>query len=243
MAKKKRKMNSNSIKATKPKVGAKAKANSIVKRPSIPKKLSKAKKPSKAKQPSKTDSVFELRLNSQVWPVERDVLFRPDRMKYVRKIIKPTGCVFCESWKSGPSFESLCLYKGEHSMVVLNKFPYNSGHLLIVPRRHVGALELMTDAEYVETQVLLRHAVKALEAVYAPGGVNVGLNLGAAAGAGIPEHVHTHIVPRWAGDLNFYPLIANTKVVVESLEQTYSRLSEYFMQNPALTLRDLNLKD
>lgn len=160
--------------------------------------------------------------------MERDVLFRPDRLKYVRKLVKTDGCVFCAAAKEGPSFESLCVHQTQHSMIVLNKFPYNSGHLLILPKRHIGDLLKLSEAEYSDLMGLVREAMAVLQDIYQPGGMNMGLNHGATAGAGIPEHLHFHLIPRWAGDLNFFPLIADTKVVVESLEQTWDRLSSRF---------------
>lgn len=165
-----------------------------------------------------------LKVGKDIWPLERDVLFRPDRMKYVRKLIKPEGCVFCQAVKKDPSFETLCVYKSQHSMVLLNKFPYNSGHVLILPQRHCGDLLKLTDDEFHDLQDTIRLVMKAVTEAYEPGGINVGLNHGAVAGAGIPEHLHYHLIPRWAGDLNFFPLIAETKVLVESLEQTYEKL-------------------
>lgn len=189
------------------------------------KKVVKKKVVTKKKAPAKK---AELKIGAEVWPLERDVLFRPDRMKYVRKLIKPEGCVFCNAAKKEISFESLCVYKSDHSMVVLNKFPYNSGHVLVLPRRHCGDLLKLSEAEFVDLQNTIRHTMKAMTEIYSPGGINLGLNHGAVAGAGIPEHLHYHLIPRWAGDVNFFPLIAETKVLVESLEQTYEKFLEYF---------------
>jgi Diadenosine tetraphosphate (Ap4A) hydrolase and other HIT family hydrolases len=169
-----------------------------------------------------------LKIGKEIWPMERDVLFRPDRMKYVRKLIKSEGCVFCKAAKNEPSFETLCVYKSKHSMVLLNKFPYNSGHVLVLPIRHCGDLLKLSDAEYQDINKTIRLVMKGLEDIYQPGGMNLGMNHGAVAGAGIPEHLHYHVIPRWSGDLNFFPLIAETKVLVESLEQTYERLLGYF---------------
>lgn len=167
-------------------------------------------------------------LNGEIWPLERDILFRPDRYKYVRKLVKPQSCVFCSSAKSAIEFESLCLFKTKKSMVVLNKFPYNSGHILVLPRRHVGSLIELTPAESKDLHELLVKATKVLSLAYEPGGINVGMNLGAVAGAGIPDHIHYHVIPRWSGDLNFFPLVAETKTVIESLEISYQRLLAYF---------------
>lgn len=186
----------------------------------------KKKAPQKGtKRTSKVKEVSaKFQMGQNIWPLERDVLFRPDRMKYVRKLIKPEGCVFCRAAKEEISFETLCVYKSTHSMVVLNKFPYNSGHVLVLPLRHCGDLLKLSDEEYVDLQKTIRLTMKCMTEVYEPGGINVGLNHGAVAGAGIPEHIHYHVIPRWAGDLNFFPLIAETKVLVESLEQTYEKL-------------------
>lgn len=167
-------------------------------------------------------------LGDGVWPLERDVLFRPDRLKYVRKLIHQEGCVFCRAAQEDVSFDTLCVLKTGHSMVVLNKFPYNSGHILILPLRHCPDLNQLTAEEWADLSELLRKAMKTVEAVYGPAGFNMGLNQGAVAGAGIPQHLHFHLIPRWAGDLNFFPLIAETKVVIETLETSYARLSEAF---------------
>lgn len=180
------------------------------------------------KKTSSASSISEIRIGEQIWPMERDVLFRPDRMKYVRKLIKEKGCVFCRATKEEPSFDTLCVYKTKHSMVILNKFPYNTGHVLVLPLRHCGDILTLGDVEYVDLQETVRKTMKALTEIYEPGGINLGLNHGAVAGAGIPEHLHYHIIPRWSGDLNFFPLIAETKVLVESLEQTYEKLMGYF---------------
>ncbi|MGZ3773994.1 MAG: HIT family protein [Pseudobdellovibrionaceae bacterium] len=197
------------------------------KKPSLKKTLKKTLA-SAVKQNKKTvqdvNKAATLKIGSEVWPLERDVLFRPDRMKYVRKLIKPTGCVFCKAASEEMSLETLCIYKTKYSMIVLNKFPYNSGHLLVLPQRHCGDMLKLSEEEFRDLQDTIRLAMSALNEAYEPGGINLGLNHGAVAGAGIPEHMHYHLVPRWAGDLNFFPLIAETKVLVESLEQTYEKL-------------------
>ncbi len=157
------------------------------------KKVRKRKTAAKKKSPS---SEMSLSLGRNVWPAERDVLFRPDRLKYVRKLLKPEGCVFCRAGAEAPSFDTLCVHQTEHSMIVLNKFPYNSGHLLILPRRHVGDLLSLSREEYSDLSELTREAMRALQDLYQPGGMNVGLNHGATAGAGIPAHLHYHLIPR-----------------------------------------------
>lgn len=162
------------------------------------------------------------------WPRERKILVRPERMKYVRKLIKEDGCVFCNALAKGVMPESLVVYKNEHAMVMLNKFPYNSGHLMVLPTRHCDDLTKLTDQEYASVQNLLRKALKAVQEAYLCGGVNIGLNHGKAAGAGIPDHLHWHVIPRWMGDTNFFPVIAETKVLVETLSDAYDRVKPYF---------------
>ncbi len=155
-------------------------------------------------------------------------MFRPERLKYVRKIVKPEGCVFCSARENGPSAESLLVSVHGEAMLIMNKYPYNAGHLLILPKRHVGSFADLTAKEAADIFVLQQKALAALQDLYNPGGFNIGLNLGAVAGAGIPDHLHWHLIPRWPGDSNFFPLIAQTKVVIETLEQTYARLVPYF---------------
>ncbi len=158
------------------------------------------------------------------------VLFRPDRYDYVRQKVKSDGCVFCHASLVAVTFETLCVYKTAHSMVVLNKFPYNSGHLLVLPRAHKGHLLSLSENEFEDLHKTLRIVVAAIEKIYQPAALNIGLNHGKAAGAGLPDHLHYHVIPRWEGDLNFFPLIAETKAVVESLEQTYEKFSQYFLE-------------
>jgi len=169
-----------------------------------------------------------LQIDREIWPLERDVLFRPDRSKYVRKLIHAKGCVFCAANKVEPRLETLCVHKTKHAMIVVNKYPYNSGHLLVLPRRHCGEVLGLNADEYQDVQNTILVALRAVTDVYEPAGFNMGLNQGRVAGAGIPEHLHYHLIPRWSGDVNFFPLIAETKVVIESAEDSYRRLKEYF---------------
>lgn len=218
------------------KTGKPARATSPKHKPVKSPKASKQKSNLKSNLKSKLESKLESKKKSnlwiqagkEVWPLEKDILFRPDRFKYVRKLIHPEGCVFCTAAKNEPAFETLCVFQTQFSMIVMNKFPYNSGHLLVIPKRHIGDPLSLTDAEFDDLHQVLRTALKALKQVYQPGGMNIGLNLGAVAGAGIPEHMHYHVIPRWAGDLNFFPLVAETKTVIESLEVSFDRLVAYF---------------
>jgi ATP adenylyltransferase len=148
-------------------------------------------------------------------------------MRYIQEAKEPDGggCVFC----SIPEREAdRVLEHRELAYVVLNKFPYNPGHLLVVPRRHVGELEDVTADENAELQALLQRAVRAIRGEADPDGFNVGLNLGRTAGAGIPEHLHWHIVPRWNGDTNFMSVVGETRVLPELLAETYRRLKPGF---------------
>lgn len=165
-----------------------------------------------------------------IWPQERDFMLRPDRLRYVRKLIKQKGCVFCSARDQGAKFQSLCIYKNDEAMLILNKFPYNSGHVMALPTRHCADLTNLSDKEYTELQKLLRRAVEIVKKEYKVQGVNVGLNMGAIAGAGIPEHLHWHVIPRWLGDTNFFPLIAETKVISEPLDVVYERYARHFKE-------------
>lgn len=167
-------------------------------------------------------------LSEQVWPLERDVLFRPARLKYVRKLIETKGCVFCTTAERALSHETLCVFKTKYSQVVVNKFPYNSGHLLVLPLRHCGDLLSLSPNEFEDLHLTIREAIEAIKTIHQPNGFNLGMNHGATGGAGIPDHLHYHIVPRWNGDLNFFPLIAETKLVIETAEETYEKYRAYF---------------
>lgn len=133
-------------------------------------------------------------------------------------------CVFCGALAEDDDRRTLVLHRGDAAVVILNAFPYASGHLMAMPTRHVGALEEARPAELGECMTLLQAAIRALRAVYAPEGFNLGVNQGRVAGAGVPGHVHFHLVPRWSGDTNFMPVVGETRVLPESLEATYERL-------------------
>ena len=180
------------------------------------------------KKSSVAKKIKKSKTSTQDWPQKRQVFFRPDRMKYVRKLLNDSGCVFCKSAQEDFSVETLCVYKSQYSQIVLNKFPYNNGHLLILPLRHGGDILSLSREEYEDLHLTLKLAIEAVNEVYQPNGFNVGLNHGASGGAGIPSHLHYHIIPRWAGDLNFFPLIAETKVVIETVESSYQQFLEYF---------------
>jgi ATP adenylyltransferase len=152
-------------------------------------------------------------------------LWAPWRLEYVQHAGELGGCVFCaESAGDVTGDASLLIHRGEVAMAVLNKYPYSSGHLMIAPVRHVGALEDLTDEEALELHRLSVAGLKALADTYGPDGFNLGWNLGHPAGAGIADHVHLHVVPRWSGDTNFMPVLADVKVLPEHLLVTRDRL-------------------
>lgn len=147
-------------------------------------------------------------------------------MSYVTSAGAPdASCVFCSALSVGDDRRALILRRGRRAFLILNAFPYASGHLMAMPIRHVAKVEDATADELAETMTLVQDAVRALNAGYTPDGFNIGMNLGRVAGAGVLGHLHTHVVPRWNGDTNFMPVIADTKVLPEALETTYDRLT------------------
>jgi ATP adenylyltransferase len=152
-------------------------------------------------------------------------LWAPWRLEYIAQADEQVGCVFCDEASGAIApVDALLVHAGETAVALLNKFPYSSGHLMVAPRRHVGALEQLTDGEALELHRLAVAAVGVLDKVYSPGGFNLGWNLGRVAGAGIADHVHQHVVPRWGGDTNFMPVLADVKVIPEHLLETRDRL-------------------
>ncbi len=139
-----------------------------------------------------------------------------------------TGCIFCEALAQADRPESLVVFRGAACFVLLNLFPYNSGHLMVVPNRHVATLAEAAPAELAELIELVRRAELALKEVYQPQGLNIGVNLGRPAGAGVVDHLHVHIVPRWTGDTNFMSVVGNVRVLPEELPQTAARLRPVF---------------
>ena len=154
-------------------------------------------------------------------------LWAPWRLEYIAHADEQEGCVFCaEAAGSLADEESLRVHEGDAAIALLNKFPYSSGHVMVAPRRHVGSLGDLTDDEALEIHRLAVAAVDVLGRTYGPEGFNLGWNLGRVAGAGIADHVHLHVVPRWAGDTNFMPVLADLKVIPEHLLATRDRLRE-----------------
>ncbi len=155
------------------------------------------------------------------------VLWAPWRMEYVLGKKEP-GCPFCPPEIKLPDEERLILYVDEKTIVIMNKFPYNTGHLLVSPRRHVPELDDLKEDELAALMLTTRTSIRILREVMKPDGFNVGINLGKVAGAGIPEHLHLQIVPRWEGDVNFMTVFAEVRVVPEHIIATYRRLYPHF---------------
>ncbi len=145
---------------------------------------------------------------------------------------KESRCIFCAAGADGHDEENLVLKLASKSLIMMNRFPYNNGHVMLAPLRHVGTLEELDDEEGFELMQMVRLSLKVLRAELHPEGFNVGCNLGHTAGAGIADHVHLHVVPRWNGDTNFMPVLSETKVINEALDQTYMKLRKRFSSAP-----------
>jgi ATP adenylyltransferase len=151
-------------------------------------------------------------------------LWAPWRLEYIKSADEESSCLFCDA-AAGNDEERLVIRRGEYALVLLNKFPYSSGHFMVAPVRHVGEFAELDGDEVLELHRLASAGMGALAETYAPQGYNLGWNLGRIAGAGVVDHVHLHVVPRWAGDTNFMPVLADTKVLPEHLEETRRKLA------------------
>jgi len=152
-------------------------------------------------------------------------LWAPWRLEYIKSADEEPGCVFCLA-VAGEDEERLVVHRGENAIALLNKYPYSSGHFMVAPVRHIGEFGELAAEEVLELHRLASAGMGALAQIYAPQGYNVGWNLGRIAGAGVVDHVHLHVVPRWAGDTNFMPVLADVKVLPEHLAETRRRLAE-----------------
>ncbi len=153
-----------------------------------------------------------------------ETLWAPWRMAYVSGVQPVTGCLFCTALAADEDERRLVLTRGRTAFLILNAFPYAPGHLMVATARHVGSPEELDASESLELWSLTQRALGALRAVYRPDGFNLGANIGRVAGAGVEGHLHLHVVPRWAGDTNFMPVVGGVKVLPESLETTFQRL-------------------
>jgi ATP adenylyltransferase len=157
-----------------------------------------------------------------------DVLWAPWRKAYVTGKPEPGVCVLCRAAEQAGEPDSLVVHVGSLAFVVMNLYPYSSGHVMVAPRRHVGSLADATPDELAEVMALARRMEAVLATVYRPDGLNVGMNLGRAAGAGVPDHIHLHVVPRWYGDTNYMTVTSQTRVIPEDPVQAAAKLREAF---------------
>ena len=160
-------------------------------------------------------------------------LYAPWRMEYIDAPQQP-GCLFCRVREAPEADDraNLVVFRAPDAMAMLNRFPYNSGHLMVAPRAHAGSLTDLDDAQTLALMALVRRSLRALERAMGPDGFNVGANLGRVAGAGIPDHVHVHVVPRWNGDTNFMPVLGEVKVINEHLDRTWQKVAGALAQSP-----------
>ena len=156
-------------------------------------------------------------------------LWAPWRMAYIEHDGDTPGCIFCSKPRDSDPRQALVVAQTLHSVVMLNKYPYNNGHLLIAPKRHEKQLSSLPVAEYDDMNEALRRAVDIVREVYHPDGINLGMNMGKCAGAGVEDHMHWHIVPRWEGDTNFMPVLGETRVMPQHLLDCYDRLKPHFV--------------
>ena len=154
-------------------------------------------------------------------------IFSPWRYKYIATADKETGCVFCRA-RDGSDRDFLIVHRGRLNFIILNLYPYTSGHLMIVPYEHTDSLAATRGETTTEMMELAKRAQTALEAEYHPDGFNIGMNLGRSAGAGVADHIHLHVVPRWTGDANFVSIVGETRVLPEDLATTYEKLKKHF---------------
>ncbi len=159
-----------------------------------------------------------------------DFLWAPWRSKYVAdssKAKKVEGfCIFCEFPKQNSDEKNLIVHRSKYAYIILNRFPYNPGHVMIVPYRHISSIDLLDENEVYDVFNLIKITLSSIRKIYSPDGFNIGINIGRTAGAGIESHVHVHVVPRWNGDANFMPVLSNTKVLPEDLDTTYAKLKK-----------------
>ncbi|HHY89195.1 MAG TPA: HIT domain-containing protein [Chloroflexi bacterium] len=157
-------------------------------------------------------------------------LWSPWRMKYILKHEPRSGCIFCKALECEDGPENLIVHRGERAFIILNRYPYTSGHAMVVPYAHQPSYEQLDPETRAEMMELVTRITGVLRALYQPEGFNMGANIGAAAGAGVAGHVHFHIVPRWAGDTNFMTSLSNTRVLPEGLEETYRRIAAAWLE-------------
>ena len=170
-----------------------------------------------------------------------DQLFAPWRIQWVERDDSEAeidGCPFCVLPEREDAREALVVAESDHAFALLNNYPYNPGHVMVIPRRHTGAYTDLAAGVLADHARLKQRTMTALESAFGPDGFNVGLNLGDASGGSVDDHLHTHVVPRWGGDTNFMPVCSDTKVIVQALEESYDQLREAFAEQPETTRLD-----
>jgi ATP adenylyltransferase len=162
--------------------------------------------------------------------VANDRIWAPWRLDYVKDASKDSAdeCIFCVKPAEGDDQANLIVHRGSRCFVILNKYPYTNGHLMVAPYEHVGTLPQLDRETVAEMMLLAQESMRILEHTYSPHGYNVGFNQGRVAGAGVEHHIHMHVVPRWGGDTNFMPVLADTRVMPQTLEQSYDALAGSF---------------
>lgn len=155
-----------------------------------------------------------------------DKLWAPWRITYVSNT-KTKGCIFCRAFKEKKDKKNFVILRSEHAFAILNIFPYNNGHVMVVSNRHVASFEALNENEMADLNKMVKKILSSLRAVLNPAGFNVGMNLGKVSGAGIDKHMHIHIVPRWLGDTNFMPVLSDTKIISQSLTELHSKLVKH----------------
>lgn len=154
-------------------------------------------------------------------------IWSPWRMQYILDE-KPEGCIFCTKPNESRDAENLILFRGEHCYVMMNRYPYTNGHLMVIPYEHADLPGKLSVPAQIELMSQISMCVEVLQECMNPDGFNIGMNLGTSAGAGIKDHLHAHVVPRWMGDTNFMPVLDDTRIIVEALEESYARLKPLF---------------
>ena len=157
-----------------------------------------------------------------------DRLWTPWRYKYISTARESSGCIFCDKPKEDEDEKNYIVHRAEYNFVILNAFPYTSGHLMVAPYEHVATPEDAREETLLEMMLLTRRGVQCLRAAYRPDGVNLGMNIGEAAGAGVVGHIHMHVLPRWIGDANFMTTVGETRILPEELDETYRKLTRAF---------------
>ncbi|MGC9257889.1 HIT family protein [Desulfurella sp.] len=155
-----------------------------------------------------------------------NTIWAPWRMAYILSDKKTNECVFCKAFNEKKDEENFVLFRSQYCFVIMNIYPYNPGHIMVVTNRHINHIKLLEEKESVDFFSTVRMFCNYLEIAFKPNGMNIGMNIGEAAGAGIEDHIHFHIVPRWVGDTNFMGTVCDTKVISESLRQTYNKIKE-----------------